>query len=193
MIQFNGKWIYTLIVSGDLDLLIKTRLPISWEDPVSGIQYGDLSDLSTDNLNDLGWYKVLEDFPSITEYEDVVIDSRVFNNGTMEFADIYIAEYRPLEEVRALKLYNLYLAKSLNIDNTLDNKTNSEKFLIAYKSIALLIFSFSKADPKNFVNNNTYLQNVLTKINNLEIETDEYDARILLAETETDILTLINI
>lgn len=193
MADFNNRWIYTTDTSTDPNLLTKLVLPIRWEDPVSGIKYGNLNDLSTVELNSVGWYKVMEEIPAKTVYEVHILDSRIYDDQTLEYTDTYILEYDDIETVRVIKIDSLEAEKDLTIEIELERRSLNDNLYVIYKGLATLINEFTKADPADSINNNTALQNILTKTTALAIDVNAINSRIAQAEVETDIPTLIAI
>lgn len=190
---FNNKWIYTLDFTGDLKLLEKKVLPSTWTNPVDGSNSSNFHTYPESYLNSVGWYRVLEDIPIITNYETTTLSTRVYDSVNKYFTDVLIANYLPIEEIRHKKKLEVSSAKMNNIRAKLDNKTSDEKFISIYRSLSLLIQAFSETNPAIFVNNQTFLQNVMAKANTLNSETDVYNTRLAQIEIETDIATLIAI
>lgn len=190
MIEFSNNYVYTLDPEGDVTGLTWERLPKSWQNP-SGVSYSNFDTKSTSELNSLGWYKVYTNKPTKTDYEKYTLSTVTFNNN--EFLATFTKSYKTLEEVRTLKKNSLHNEMVINIQTTLDDRTEPENFQVIFKSLGLLIHSFSETNPQTYVNNNSYLQAVLTQADQLETETQSYKTRINQVDTETDILTIINL
>jgi len=194
MLEFLNNWIYTTDLTGDLKLLKVSGLPITWNDPVSGNSHSNFPVLgSTDisAMNNIGWYRILENIVIPTPYQKIVLSSRVFDNQTSEFTDVYTIRYKDIETIRNIKLSEVNTEKINTIESHFDYLTDTEKFHTIYKSIGLLIQSFSEIDPQIYVNNNTYLQTVLGRVNAMDIDVSECNSRISKIKTETDLQKLI--
>jgi len=188
--EFSNRWIHTLDPEGDLSGENPIKLPASWRN-AAGDWYSNLQLLSVPALNNIGWYKIMVDKPVINEYEENTISDISFNALNDEIEVIYVKSYKDLTEVRNIKIRAIHNAKIINIQTTLDDRTKPENFQVIFKSLSLLIHAFSQANPQTYVNNNTYLQAVMSQSSILENETIIYNNKIAQVNIETDIPTII--
>lgn len=191
MAVFNNNWIYTLDTGNPGTNIIP--LPEQWKDPVTGISYSSLHLLSESELNTIGWFRVLEERPvgEITKYQNEVLDSLIFTSGNSTFTATYLYEYKTLQEVRVIKILELEALRKTFIETQLNNIPDIRKWVAIYKTVGKLISHLSPLVPA--IQNDTYLQAVLNKVTSLNTKETEYDDKVTLVNTETNIPTIIAI
>lgn len=188
--EFKNKYIFTLDIDGDLSMLERVKLPRHWKDADSNT-YSNFNQLGGAKLRQLGWYKVMEEHQPVSEYDTEIKVNTVYNTTSKRIEIVFNTVRKELVDVRKVKIRSLRDLKTELIETFLENNTIDEQVRLIYKNIGKLILAFSKPDPNDFVNNNTFLQNTLTTVDTINDDIGLVNDRIDLAKVEVDIETLI--
>jgi len=190
MLAFKDKYIYSVDPVNQQITTLMT-LPIKWKDPVTKISYSNLHFLSESELNDIGWYKIMEDHPieTMTEYQIEAIDTYSFDLINNYFIVIFIQIYRSLEQIRIIKINEINNLKRKFIESKLNNLDDLEKWVDSYKIIGKIIAHLSPLVPA--IKNDTYLQGVLSKLSNLSDSVTNYNDNITIVKNEKKIKNII--